>query len=36
MPREDEELAEEEASHMAEGRLLVVMRKATVLELLDQ
>eukprot|EP00253_Pinus_taeda_P013655 PITA_13655 len=36
MPREDEELAREKVSHMEEGELLVVMRKATVAQLLDQ
>lgn len=36
MPREDKELAREEASHMVEGRLLVVIGKAAVPALLDQ
>lgn len=35
-PKEDEELAREKASHMAEGGLQVVMRKVAVLELPDQ
>jgi len=30
MPREDAEQAREKASHMAKGRLLVVMRKVEV------
>ena len=36
MPREDEDPVGEKASPMVEGGLLVVMRKATFLELLDQ
>ena len=36
MPRENEEPTEEEASHMVEGGLLVIMRKVAVLKLLDQ
>lgn len=36
MPGEDEELAEEKASHMEEGGLLIVMRKVAVLKLPNQ
>eukprot|EP00253_Pinus_taeda_P006624 PITA_06624 len=36
MPGEDEELAEEKASHMEEGRLLIVMRKVAVIKLPNQ
>jgi len=36
MPGEDDESTGEKAGHMAEGRLLVIMRKVAVLELLDQ
>lgn len=35
MRGEDKEPTGEKASHMVEGRLLVVMRKTTVLEILD-
>ena len=36
MPREDEELAGEKTSHMAEAGQLVAMRKAVVPKLSDQ
>jgi len=36
MLEEDKEPAGEKAIHMAEGRLLVLMRKATVPELLEK
>jgi len=36
MPREDEEPIEGKGSPMAEAKLLLAMRKAVVLKLLDQ